>query len=346
MPAGRRELERAPRALLPAHVREIRAPRTAPRRSRAPRGSGSSSISPRRIRDRLGEVADGHGVDAGERRLLRRLRRAEQPLDSEPSRALGDRENAADPAQPAVESELADRCGSSERGARHLERRAQNRERDRQVEAGALLPQLGRREIDRDAAVGELQLGGGDPAADALARLLARAVGEPDDREARNAVADVRLDVDAPRLEADQSMRERACEHTTDATSGIATRPCRVRPKLSDIATVRVMQIRETEDRDAEAVVRLLCAADDTRVTTAEGFLYRRRTELPRTRKLDLVAEIDGAVVACGMAGLDISTTTEGAGWAVRHGRRGTPPSGDRERARPSISSTTCERSA
>jgi RimJ/RimL family protein N-acetyltransferase len=62
--------------------------------------------------------------------------------------------------------------------------------------------------------------------------------------------------------------------------------------------------------------VRLQRAADDTNVGTAEGFLYRRRTELPRMRKLDLVAEIDGAVVGSGMAGLDVSTTTEGAGWA------------------------------
>ncbi|HEY2354147.1 MAG TPA: GNAT family N-acetyltransferase [Gaiellaceae bacterium] len=76
------------------------------------------------------------------------------------------------------------------------------------------------------------------------------------------------------------------------------------------------MQIRETEDRDADAVARLLCAADDSRVTTAEGVLYRRRTELPRAKKLELVAEIDGPVVALGTAGLDISTSTDGAAWA------------------------------
>jgi RimJ/RimL family protein N-acetyltransferase len=76
------------------------------------------------------------------------------------------------------------------------------------------------------------------------------------------------------------------------------------------------MRIREAEDRDTNAVVRLLCAADDTRVITSEGVLYRRRTELPRARKVELVLEIDDAVVACGAAGLDISTTTEGAAWA------------------------------
>jgi GNAT superfamily N-acetyltransferase len=76
------------------------------------------------------------------------------------------------------------------------------------------------------------------------------------------------------------------------------------------------MEIRETEDRDADAVTHLLCAADDSRVTTAEGVLYRRHSRLPRARTLELVAELDGAVVACGTAGLDIATSTEGAGWA------------------------------
>ena len=76
------------------------------------------------------------------------------------------------------------------------------------------------------------------------------------------------------------------------------------------------MRIRETEDRDAEAVARLVRVADDTRVTSVEGVLYRRSMRLPRARMVELVAEIDGVVVALGTAGLDISTTTEGAAWA------------------------------
>src|SRR5204863_8344668 len=95
-----------------------------------------------------------------------------------------------------------------ERAAGQLLRGSKHGERNRQIESRTLLTQLRRSEVDRDAAVGEPQLGRGDPAADALTRLLTRAVGEADDREAGNAVADVRLDVDAPRLEADQSMRE------------------------------------------------------------------------------------------------------------------------------------------
>jgi hypothetical protein len=160
-------------------------------------------------------VSHRHRLDSRESGLLRGLSRAEEPFDTESSRSLGDRENASDPPQPAVESKLADRRGASERGTRYLERRAENRECDGQVEAGSLFPQLGGGEIDRDPPVGELQLSCGDAAADALARLLACAIRESDDREARDAIANVRLDVDTPRLEADESMRERAGEHTS-----------------------------------------------------------------------------------------------------------------------------------
>ena len=167
------------------------------------------------VGDSLGQMADRHGVNACERRFLGRLRRAEESLHAEPPSPLGDRENASDSTQPAVESKLPDRSGSRKRSTRHLERRAENRKRDRQVETGALLPQLRRREVDGYPAVRELQLGCRDPAADALTRLLARAIGEADDGEARQPVPDVRLDVDAARLEADESVRERASEHTS-----------------------------------------------------------------------------------------------------------------------------------
>jgi RimJ/RimL family protein N-acetyltransferase/N-acetylglutamate synthase-like GNAT family acetyltransferase len=76
------------------------------------------------------------------------------------------------------------------------------------------------------------------------------------------------------------------------------------------------MLIREATDDDAEAVARLQLEADDTRVVSAESIVHRRRTRPERGRMLDLVAEVDGAVVASGVAGLNISTTTEGAGWA------------------------------
>jgi len=74
--------------------------------------------------------------------------------------------------------------------------------------------------------------------------------------------------------------------------------------------------IRETTDDDLAAVIRLLLEADDARVVSEAGLLHMRRTRPERARMLDLVAEIDGAVVAGGIAGLNTSTTTEGAAWA------------------------------
>ena len=160
-------------------------------------------------------MPDRNRGHAGERRLARGVGGPEQTLRAEPPCALGDGENAADPTEPPVECELADGGGAFEGIARELLRRREERKRDRQVEAGALLAQLRRREVDRDPPRREAQLGSRDPGADSFPRLLAGAVGEADDREAGNAVTNVRLDVDPPRLETDESMGDRACKHAS-----------------------------------------------------------------------------------------------------------------------------------
>jgi hypothetical protein len=101
---------------------------------------------------------------------------------------------------------------------RDLPRGGEHRERDRQVVAGAFLPQPSRREVDGDTPAWELELGGEDPAAYPCARLGAGAVGQTDDGERRQAVlVHVGLHLDAARLEADERMRDRACEHAVDA---------------------------------------------------------------------------------------------------------------------------------
>jgi RimJ/RimL family protein N-acetyltransferase/N-acetylglutamate synthase-like GNAT family acetyltransferase len=74
--------------------------------------------------------------------------------------------------------------------------------------------------------------------------------------------------------------------------------------------------IREATDADVSAIARLLLEADDARVASPAGVLHMRRTRPERGRMLDLVAEINGALVATGACGLNISTTTEGAAWA------------------------------
>src|SRR5205085_7242902 len=78
----------------------------------------------------------------------------------------------------------------------------------------------------------------------------------------------------------------------------------------------RSVLIREATDADVSEIARLLLEADDARVVSPAGILHMRRTRPERGRMLDLVAEIDGAVVATGASALNISTTTEGAAWA------------------------------
>jgi hypothetical protein len=53
-----------------------------------------------------------------------------------------------------------------------------------------------------------------------MLRFLTGAVGQADDRERRRTALQVRFDLDAARIEADERMRDRACEHVV--TLGIS----------------------------------------------------------------------------------------------------------------------------
>ncbi|HEX4525422.1 MAG TPA: GNAT family N-acetyltransferase [Gaiellaceae bacterium] len=74
--------------------------------------------------------------------------------------------------------------------------------------------------------------------------------------------------------------------------------------------------IRPVEDGDLDAVAVLLRAADDSLVLSPAGLRQRHATRPARAQIVELVAELEGVVVANGAAGLNTSTTTEGAAWA------------------------------
>src|SRR5438270_140733 len=95
------------------------------------------------------------------------------------------------------------------------------RARDRQVESGTLLLQLGRGESDGRLVPGPLELRGLDAASDSLLGLLAGAVDETDKRERRHAALHVRLDLDPARFEADESKGDRAREHPSKLRHGL-----------------------------------------------------------------------------------------------------------------------------
>ena len=213
--AGGGDLERTAGALLSAHVREIgcerarrsslrRAARTTGRRSRRgstrrPRrdggpGTGSMPASAASGADSAAQTtsrADRHGA------LPRRRRACPRP------------------------------GGSARRARAHRPPRAR---RAAPVEAACVAPstasEIGRSKPDpslRSAAGARLTVirrlsghssdGRDDAAPHAVLRLLARTVGETDDREARDPRLEMRLDLDLPRLEADERMGDRASEH-------------------------------------------------------------------------------------------------------------------------------------
>jgi hypothetical protein len=82
----------------------------------------------------------------------------------------------------------------------HLPGRGENRERDREVEAGALLAQIGWREVDRDPPQRPFELGTRDAASHPLASLSDSLVGKTDDRERRHTLLQVRFDLDRASL--------------------------------------------------------------------------------------------------------------------------------------------------
>ncbi len=106
--------------------------------------------------------------------------------------------------RPSSESSPTQPCSSSRSGESWCEP-ASSASAIGQVEAGALLAKRRRREVDRDpVAAGPRQHRVDDAAVHAVLRLLAGTVGEPDDRERGQVGRDeVRLDLDAARLEAD-----------------------------------------------------------------------------------------------------------------------------------------------
>jgi hypothetical protein len=211
VPAGRGQLERTPGALLPAHVGEVGVEELRP----PVRGRlvGRRLALAAEVRRRLRQVPDRNRLDPGQSRLGRRLGGAEQALDPRPPRPFRRREHPADRTHATVEGELTDGRVDAEPVGRNLPRCTEHGERDREVEAGALLAQRGGSKVDGDPPRRKVELGRSDAAADAVLRLLAGAVGQPDDREGGDGRLDVCLHLDPAGLEANHGIRQRAREH-------------------------------------------------------------------------------------------------------------------------------------
>ena len=76
------------------------------------------------------------------------------------------------------------------------------------------------------------------------------------------------------------------------------------------------VELRASRDEDLPAVADLLRSADDARVLSVESLRFLRETRSPAVHGLDVVADDEGRIVACGSAGLNNWTSKAGAGWA------------------------------
>ena len=210
---GSRDLERATRALLPADVGEVRG-LVGRQLVVSERLEAGCRDLPAEVGDGLGEVPHGYRLDARESDLGSRLHRAHDPAQAGPAGALRDGQGARDRSDAPVERELPDRRMVGKALRRELSRGGEHGERDREVEPGALLAERRRRGVHGDPPVERPFEGCGDDAApDAVLRLLASPVGQPHDRESRDARLEVRLHLDPARVEPDERMRDRASEH-------------------------------------------------------------------------------------------------------------------------------------
>ena len=261
-PMSRRLCE--PAAAISSARRARSWPRRSARSGTAPFSIACSSIgsnagapmSSAEVLDDLGEMPNGDRLDSGESRLGRRLGSADETSQSRAARSLGDRERPGDGTDAPVECELADRGVLREPLGRQLPRRSQNRQRDREVESRSLLSQRRGREVHGDAPVERpLERRRHDAAPHAVLRLLAGAIRQADDREARDARLKVRLDLDLPRLEADECVGHRACEHRRHGAGKTVTDGDRLPAKRATTWLRRVAEAYTVNVLDSPAVV-------------------------------------------------------------------------------------------
>ena len=140
------------------------------------------------------------------------------------------RRHAGNPAQRAVESELADEAEPVDELGRQLLVGHQHPDGDRQVETGADLAQARRRQVDRDAAVGPFPPGAHHRRPHPVAGLAACRIGLADDAETGQALADVHLDPDRDAGGPEEAGGRDGCEHGGPPTIERADRGGAARP--------------------------------------------------------------------------------------------------------------------
>ena len=133
--------------------------------------------------------------------------------DASSLRVACDRKRAAHRPQTAVEAELAHEHSLRNGTTLELASGDQNTDSDRQIERRALLPDVGGRQVYRDASRRYLESGIDERRTDPLAAFLDRARGQPDNRPLWKSLRRVNLDDDIICVNADESSRTNRSKH-------------------------------------------------------------------------------------------------------------------------------------
>ena len=200
MPAGRGDLGGASRDELASQVEEVRPGRLPGSR---PGGLGKRRDRPgaEHVLDGRRQVRNGDDVDAFDRAGFERAGgRKHDLLEAGVARRERQAEGAAHPSHLAAEAEFADEHAAS-RAGRTGAAEPEEAERHREIESGAALSKIGRRQVDRDGARRDREAGVAQRGPHAIARLAHAGVGKPDDGEAGEPVGGIDLDVEHAGLE-------------------------------------------------------------------------------------------------------------------------------------------------
>ena len=200
MPTRGRDLEPRDQRVVAAHLRQLGIGRIAA--GRLVRERGRLDVAAQ-SRDEVLQGVDADDLDPGHERGLASARaRDDEPFELRAADALRHGEDAAHGADLARQRELADHRRALDRRLVELMGGDEQRDRERQVERRPDLAQVGRREVDRDAAQRELVAGVHQRGAHPLAGLAHGLVREADDGEGGQPLPDVGLHPDPPSLDA------------------------------------------------------------------------------------------------------------------------------------------------
>ena len=183
-------------------------------------------------RDRLVERADriqAESLDDGRLGAIR-IGQQQGAVAVAPGRG-GDWQHATRLLNRAVEGQLAEHQRVVEIAPRQASGGGEQPERDRQIERGARLSQVGRGEVDGDAMRRKFEAAVADGAANAVAALAHARVGQSDEMEPGKSERDVDLDLDDGGVDAEDGGGANAGEHAVGACKRRCPPQSRAKPR-------------------------------------------------------------------------------------------------------------------